>query len=303
MKDRVASSERLFTRHIKGKGVVRRVALRGLALAAAVALSCGCPPPGPRTPPGGGPAGSCKGLAGAVPQDLNGLVAYAKKRMGRRDDIHCQKEAVTALEKAGKKAGAGVDVLSDLVRSACRVAELAGKDAVISRYAGVVMAAARKGMAAHGQRVEFPYFFAAALGLKLQADASAGAISQLPKVVKAARKAIQLNEKFEMGGPLRLLGAVYVNAPQSGSIGDPEKGVKLLTKAVSLFPNYPLNRFLLAEGLVKEEDFEKAEAEFRKVLKAPLKGRWSGRDAQHYRKRARAYIKRLQRRKGGGPGI
>ena len=294
MKDRVASSEK---DHIRG------VVLGLTAVAATVLLCCGCPPPDLKTAPGGRPAGVCKGLSGAMPQDLAGLKGYAKKRMARRDDIHCQKEAVTALQKAAAKAGAGVEVLADLVRTACRVAELAGKDAVISRYSGVAMAAAKKGMASHGQRVDFPYFFAAALGLKLQADASAGAISQLPKVVKAAQKAIRLNEKFEMAGPLRLLGALYVNAPQSGSVGDPEKGVKLLTKAVSLFPNYPLNRFLLAEGLVKEEDFEKAEAEFRKVLKAPLKGRWIGRDAQHYRKKARAYIKRLQRRKGGGPGI
>ena len=137
----------------------------------------------------------------------------------------------------------------------------------------------------------------------MQADASAGALSQIPKVVKAARKAIQLDQRYEMAGALRLLGALYVNAPQAGSVGDPTKGVRFLKKAVSLFPNYPLNRFLLAEGLMKEEEFEEAEAEFKKVVNAPLKGRWSGRDAAYYRKKARAYLKRLQRRSSDGPGI
>ena len=66
----------------------------------------------------------------------------------------------------------------------------------------------------------------------------------------ALNRAIELDERYDFGGPLCVLGLLYLRTPAPPvSIGSPRKGLRLLQHAVELFPDYPENYLYLAEAL------------------------------------------------------
>jgi tetratricopeptide (TPR) repeat protein len=75
----------------------------------------------------------------------------------------------------------------------------------------------------------------------------------------AAQRAAAIDPKIDHAGPYRLLGSLYGQAPDPPiSLGDEEKGLDYLRKAVKLAPDEPENHFRLAELLAAMG--EKAEA-------------------------------------------
>jgi tetratricopeptide (TPR) repeat protein len=284
---------------------LRRIGFCLVALLIAASAG-GCPRNGVNEPgPGGSKAdgGEAKSDPEApLPENLDELIAFAKKRAGAIDEPKKLKRAVEALREAIKKAPERVDLLVMGVTAACRVGQLAKSHAVAGEYGAMAVEWAKQGAKLSPNRVEFPYFHAMGLAMKLQAGAK-NALDRLPEVVALARRAIAIDPKFDRAGPLRLLGALYVEAPQVGSIGDPEKGIKLLKKAVDHFPKSPLNRYFLGLGYFKDEQFDKAEEELKFVINAPIKDPWSGRDAKWYRKMARKYLEQIRRKREGGFGV
>ncbi len=94
-----------------------------------------------------------------------------------------------------------------------------------------------------------------------------GAKFMVPSVRDAWKKAMQLDVKFDHGGPPRALGSLYAEAPPwPASIGDPDKGVDLLQQAMKMGEDYPLNNLLLGNALVKAEKPEEAKVQYRTVL-------------------------------------
>jgi hypothetical protein len=70
-----------------------------------------------------------------------------------------------------------------------------------------------------------------------------------------------------------------------------------------MLPDSPLNRFFLAEGYFKDEQYGKAEKEFRFVINAPAEGQWKGYDRKWYRQRAKRYLEQIERKREGGFGM
>jgi hypothetical protein len=76
------------------------------------------------------------------------------------------------------------------------------------------------------------------------------ALKDLPKVERSLKKAVAGAPDFDKGGPLRVLGMLYVKAPAwPQGIGDSDKGLELLEQAVERHPDHPLNHFFLARAL------------------------------------------------------
>ena len=66
-----------------------------------------------------------------------------------------------------------------------------------------------------------------------------------------------------------MLGILHLRTPQPpASIGSPRKGLRLLQRAVSLFPDYPENYLYLAEALRDNKRVDEAKEALRKVLEA-----------------------------------
>jgi tetratricopeptide (TPR) repeat protein len=86
----------------------------------------------------------------------------------------------------------------------------------------------------------------------------------------ALRRAINIDERYDFAGPLRVLGILLLRTPgPPTSIGSPRKGLRLLQRAVELFPDYPENYLYLAEALRDNERPNDARAALTKVLDAP----------------------------------
>lgn len=103
----------------------------------------------------------------------------------------------------------------------------------------------------------------------------------LNQMVAESETAIKLDEKYDSGGPLRMLGTVYTRAPAPPvAIGDPEKGVQLLMRAVAVAADHPLNQIYLAEAQVADERYQDAEATLQKARKLLSDAKWNNKRSE-----------------------
>ncbi|TFH41213.1 MAG: hypothetical protein E4G96_05960, partial [Chrysiogenales bacterium] len=64
---------------------------------------------------------------------------------------------------------------------------------------------------------------------------------------------------LDYGGPLRVLGMLYIKAPAWPSgIGDLDKALDLLRRATEKYPSHPLNYMFYGDALLQDDDKEKA---------------------------------------------
>ncbi|MGR8935028.1 MAG: sterol transporter outer membrane protein BstC [Gammaproteobacteria bacterium] len=93
------------------------------------------------------------------------------------------------------------------------------------------------------------YYLAANLGLAVR-DNIVLAVQNLGRLESEMKQALALNPKLDDGGPMRLLGALYLKAPAwPQGIGDLDKALQLLQQAVKQFPRHPLNHLFYAQAL------------------------------------------------------
>lgn len=101
------------------------------------------------------------------------------------------------------------------------------------------------------------YYFALNQGLIVQMR-GLFALKQLPEIHEALKNA-QKVEQLDAGGPLRVLGMMYLKAPAWPSgIGDLDKSLELLEKATKKYPEQPQNFIFYAEALIQDDNKEKA---------------------------------------------
>jgi tetratricopeptide (TPR) repeat protein len=107
------------------------------------------------------------------------------------------------------------------------------------------------------------YYLAMNSGQLAKAEAPSLAAYHLVKVMeKEFKLAVELDEKFDFGGPARNFGLLYRDAPGWPlSIGSKHKAKEFLERAVSLAPDYPENRLNLAESYVHWKEPELARRE------------------------------------------
>lgn len=121
------------------------------------------------------------------------------------------------------------------------------------------------------------YYLAANLGLAVREHITQ-AMSSLGRLENEMKQAVALSPNIDDGGPLRLLGALYLKAPAwPQGIGDLDKALELLKKAVDQHPQHPLNHLFYAQALWEEGDEDSlslAKAEFSLGKKLLAGGNW-----------------------------
>jgi tetratricopeptide (TPR) repeat protein len=106
---------------------------------------------------------------------------------------------------------------------------------------------ARRALTESPYLAEAHYYLAVNLGLFSELRR---AMNHLPEMAEAAEQAAELDPQIDHAGPYRLLGSLYGFAPEPPiSLGDAEKGLDYLRKAVQTAPDNPENHFRLAELL------------------------------------------------------
>jgi hypothetical protein len=96
------------------------------------------------------------------------------------------------------------------------------------------------------------YYLAANLGLAVREHFTL-AVENLDRLESEMKQALAFSPDIDDGGPLRLLGALYLKAPAwPNGIGDIDKALELLEKAVKEHPGHPLNHLFYAQALWEE---------------------------------------------------
>lgn len=138
--------------------------------------------------------------------------------------------------------------------------------------------AARKG-ALGSDDPEAAYLRALNLGLYVRAKGmtALGRLSELVTLLQVAGTKPEQDE----GGPWRVLGLLYMRAPAwPVGPGDVDAAVDLLKRAVSDFPQHPLNHLYLAEALMESGDRAGARYQIgqaRALCREERFGDWAGR--------------------------
>ena len=121
------------------------------------------------------------------------------------------------------------------------------------------------------------YYLAANLGLAVRGH-PALAMGSLGRLETEMKQAVALSPDIDDGGPLRLLGTLYLKAPAwPTGIGDRDKALELLEKAVKEHPAHPLNHLFYAQALWDDGDeatLNQVKAEFALGKKLLNDGNW-----------------------------
>lgn len=206
------------------------------------------------------------------PQELVKLAdaQFAQGPGGLKNAQLVMERALQSSEWAGSKAG-----FEGQWRLARAVAEQCAIEEGTQCQAGLqgALAAAKKAVELDGARVEGHYYLAQLYGFSAHQQRGGDVKPLLLQLQTEGDVAIKVDERFDSGGPVRMLGAIYAKAPAPPvAIGDPEKGVQLLKRAVELAPDHPLNHILLGEAYIADERYQDAEsslAQGRKLLSDP----------------------------------
>jgi hypothetical protein len=118
------------------------------------------------------------------------------------------------------------------------------------------------------------YYRAVLLGLAVRLK-GLDALGRLPEVLDALKIAREQPD-VDLGGPLRVLGMLYLRAPAwPAGPGDLEAALELLKEAVTRYPSHPLNHLFFAEALRENDQQDAALSELtlaRTLARADLWG-------------------------------
>ncbi len=123
----------------------------------------------------------------------------------------------------------------------------------------------------------YAYLLGATMGLELRNAFIHTQILSISSLITILERSVGLDPGVDGGGPLRLLGTLYLRAPPwPRGPGDGEKALELLEEAVEEYPEHPLNHFFFAEALLDDEEYEDAMKEIAeaRVRIDPAKHRW-----------------------------
>jgi hypothetical protein len=214
--------------------------------------------------------------ASELPEDREELIKYADDEM-KKDSIVGAENSLVALEKAiGEHAvtviGRDYDALWRAARACAWLAEEFTEKRTRDQFAYHGVQYAKAAAALEPRRVEGHYYLGINTGLSATTK-SFTAYNMVPVVRDEAKAAQRVDENFDHAGPLRLLGGVYSKAPGwPASIGDNDEGMKYLSRAVKVAPDFPENHLLYGDSLAREDDsgkLQQAAHEYKQVLDAP----------------------------------
>jgi hypothetical protein len=163
----------------------------------------------------------------------------------------------------------------------------------MERFSRECMRWARQAAANAGIRAEARYWEGMCLGNAVRHNAFT-AVKSLPKLERTLTEAIEGAPDVDDGGPLRVMGMLYIKAPAwPQGIGDVDRGLELLDEAVDQHPDHPLNHLFLAMGLWEvEEDHDAAAGGFAAAMAHMKAARWAH-VAPFWREEAAAFAREL----------
>ncbi len=226
-----------------------------------------CPTPAPRFVP----------KEHSLPDDPAALVAIADVAATLDEPTaELLSRARAALKRALLKHDKPFEVRWRIARNASLMADvLKNKDQLVE-IAKEGMDHAKKAAELEPKRIEGHYYLALTMGRIAKAKRK---ISYVKPMIASGERALRIDERFDNAGPPFFLGALYLEAPGwPVSVGDSEKAVALLERAVKLSPR-PLYRLFLGRAYLKDEQPQKAIEQLQLALKGKLKPRWR-REAQ-----------------------
>jgi tetratricopeptide (TPR) repeat protein len=248
-------------------------------------------------PLGGCPATLPPNLREATvkPSDLPGtaeeVLRYAEDE-SKKETASAEENVIVAVDHGLGKDGKSYELLWRGARACAWLTEEFTEKNTRASYAQKGVDYARRAIELEPKRVEAHYY----LGINLGQSATTktvGAYSMVPKVVKAAESAMAIDERFDHAGPPRLYGTVFAKAPAwPASIGDLDKGIQFLSRAVQLAPEYPQNHLHYGDALLSDGKLNEAEAEYKKVLEAPANPEWDHR-AERWKHDAEVGLKKI----------
>jgi len=175
-------------------------------------------------------------------------------------------------------------------RAAYLLAEIEPDEDRMVEIAEKGLAAAEKAGTAN-KDPEANFYYALNLGLVLKTK-GLFALGRLPKLQETLKIAMEKPEQ-DMGGPLRVLGMLYLSAPEwPQGIGDLEKSLELLEQASTNYPAHPQNHIFYAKALIEDDDPESASAVLQKAEKSAVEEIWG----TYYFRQWNEEIKALQRK-------
>jgi hypothetical protein len=131
-----------------------------------------------------------------------------------------------------------------------------GDEAKLKKCAEIGVAAARQ-VGINKENPDACYYFALNQGIIVYTKGLFG-LNKLPEIFEALKIA-QKSESLDFGGPLRVLGMLYLKAPAwPTGIGDLDKSLELLEKAAKNYPSHPQNLMFYAQALIEDNNPTKA---------------------------------------------
>lgn len=119
----------------------------------------------------------------------------------------------------------------------------------------------------HPDRVEGHYWLALNLCGLCETGGTGSALIQIPKIVKLLESAVKIDQTYDQGGPLRVLGYIRFKTPSWPlSEGNITEALNLLSTAVEIAPNNSTNHLYLAEVLMNLDRVQEAFLELNRVL-------------------------------------
>ncbi len=129
----------------------------------------------------------------------------------------------------------------------------------------------KKGVDADENALEAIFWLSVNYGSYGQEKGIMKSLSLINPIKELAERAIGIDEEYFYGGPWRVLGRLYNKAPGFPfSIGDNEKALECLEKALKFGPEFYLNHLFLAELYISDGQNAKAKERLEWILNAPL---------------------------------
>jgi hypothetical protein len=167
-----------------------------------------------------------------------------------------------------------------------------GDDEKVKKTAEIGVSAARS-IGIDQTNPEACYYFALNQGLIVQMR-GLFALGKLPEIHEKLKFA-QKVESLDAGGPLRVLGMMYLKAPAwPTGIGDLDKSLDLLEQATKKYPENPQNFMFYADALIQDDNKDKALQNLEIAEKLAVPEIWGS----YYAKKWQAEIETLKKKAG-----
>lgn len=138
------------------------------------------------------------------------------------------------------------------------------------------------------------YWLAQNLSGVAEVGGAGRALRSLPEIVKILEKVAAGDPRYDQAGAHRALGSIFYEAPDWPlSVGDPEKALHHLTRAVEISPENSTNHLFLGDLLIRLGKKQEAQAALAKVFTSTQHTVWPP-GVEHDRREARRLLAKLK---------